>query len=83
MAGAGLNNALPLVSVVVPVFRDAARIQTCVRALEAQTYPEGRFEIIVVDNGENGDLRALLQQGSSPASHSFGRACPFRLHFRP
>lgn len=43
--------ALPFVSVVVPVYNGARRLQACLEALDAQTYPRGRFEVIVVDNG--------------------------------
>ncbi len=41
----------PLVSVVIPVFNDSGRLDTCLRALAAQTYPADRYEVIVVDNG--------------------------------
>lgn len=41
----------PFVSVIIPVFNDAARLQTCLNALTEQTYPADRFEVIVVDNG--------------------------------
>jgi GT2 family glycosyltransferase len=43
--------ALPLVTVIVPVYNDAGRLAGCLRALDAQTYPRDRFEVIVVDNG--------------------------------
>ena len=45
------------VSVIVPVFNDAARLRLCLQALAAQTYGEGnqaerkaQYEVIVVDN---------------------------------
>jgi len=40
----------PFVSVIIPVFNDAADLQLTLTALEQQTYPHERFEIIVVDN---------------------------------
>jgi glycosyltransferase involved in cell wall biosynthesis len=40
----------PLVSVIVPVFNDNERLQRCLSALRAQSYPANRFEVIVVDN---------------------------------
>jgi glycosyltransferase involved in cell wall biosynthesis len=43
----------PFVSVIVPVYNDAARLATCLRALGAQTYPASRYEVIVVDNGSD------------------------------
>ena len=39
----------PLVSVIIPVYNDAARLRLCLEALEKQSYPE--YEIIVADNG--------------------------------
>jgi len=40
----------PLVSVIVPHYRDLAGLDRCLTALDRQTYPKGRFEIIVADN---------------------------------
>ncbi len=37
-------------SVIVPVWNDAARLEGCLRALEAQTYPGHLYEVVVVDN---------------------------------
>lgn len=39
------------VSVIIPVFNDSNRLQTCLNALNQQTYPKDLYEIIVVDNG--------------------------------
>ena len=38
-----------LISVIIPAFNDAARLQLCLQGLAQQTYPD--FEVIVVDNG--------------------------------
>ena len=43
----------PFVSVIVPVFNDAARLGTCLDAIEKQTYPDDAYEVIVVDNGSD------------------------------
>ncbi len=40
----------PFVSVVIPVF-ESQELSLCLQALEEQTYPSDRFEVIVVDNG--------------------------------
>jgi glycosyltransferase involved in cell wall biosynthesis len=45
--------------VIVPVYNDPRRLVTCLQALCDQTYPRNRFQIIVVDNGENDNLGAL------------------------
>jgi glycosyltransferase involved in cell wall biosynthesis len=42
---------LPSVSVIIPVLNDAADLELTLSALQQQTYPRDRFEIIVVDNG--------------------------------
>jgi glycosyltransferase involved in cell wall biosynthesis len=41
----------PLVSVVIPVLNHHASLRRCLDALERQTYPRDRIEVIVVDNG--------------------------------
>lgn len=43
----------PFVSVIIPVFNDAARLKLCLAALDKQTYPHGQYEVVVVDNGSN------------------------------
>lgn len=45
----------PLVSIVIPVKNDARRLSVCLKSLTAQTYPDDRFEMIVVDNGSVDD----------------------------
>lgn len=50
---------LPFVSVIVPVYNDALRLKRCLNALQAQTYPKKQFEIIVIDNGSNGNLSEI------------------------
>src|SRR4051812_27832091 len=41
----------PFVSVIVPVFNQSEPLRACLRALNGQTSPRARFEVIVVDNG--------------------------------
>lgn len=53
----GPQIGLPLVSIIVPVLNDAARIGRCVAALLAQDHPRERLEIIVVDNGSTDGTR--------------------------
>lgn len=50
----------PLVSVVIPVFRGGDQICPCLGALSRQTYAADRYEVIVVDNGENEELSAVV-----------------------
>lgn len=41
----------PRASVIVPHYNDLASLDRCLSALQAQTYPADRFEVIVADNG--------------------------------
>lgn len=51
----------PFVSVIVPVYNDPSRIQSCVEALLAQTYPQDCYEVIVVDNGSTDGTVAAVR----------------------
>ena len=53
MALDGDRAETPLVSVIVPHFNDARRLQVCLGALHRQSYPACRFEVLVVDNGSD------------------------------
>ena len=51
----------PFVSIIIPVYNDAERLQRCLTALEQQTYPKAKYEVIVVDNGSTkGDMTAIV-----------------------
>lgn len=50
----------PYVSVIIPVYNDAKRLQRCLRALEAQTYPSDRYEVIVVDNASDKSIEPIV-----------------------
>jgi glycosyltransferase involved in cell wall biosynthesis len=51
----------PKVSVIVPHYRDYARLGLCLDSLERQTYPPDRFEIIVADNASPEGEAALAE----------------------
>ena len=44
---------LPLVSVIIPTYDDWDRLKKCLFALSNQTYPQNRFEVIVINNNPN------------------------------
>ncbi|HEY9210952.1 MAG TPA: glycosyltransferase [Methylotenera sp.] len=44
------QNRLPYVSIIIPTYKDWARLQLCLKALCLQTYPSSSFEVIVVNN---------------------------------
>ena len=55
---AGMNNLF--VSVIVPVYNDSARLVKCLEALRSQTYPQDAYEVIVVDNASEQDIRGAV-----------------------
>lgn len=54
----------PFVSAVIPVFNNSEALKTCLEALENQTYPKSLYEVIVVDNGSDEDIKAVVSQFS-------------------
>ena len=48
-----MTQRLPTFSVVIPTFDRAEVVETTLRHLRAQTYPAGRYEIIIVDNSRD------------------------------
>lgn len=52
----------PLVSVVIPVKNDAARLAVCLSSLEHQDYPRECYEIIVIDNGSADDSAGVASR---------------------
>jgi len=49
-------------SVVIPVYNEAFELKKVLHALKNQTYPQGGFEIIVVDNGSTDNTKQLVDQ---------------------
>jgi glycosyltransferase involved in cell wall biosynthesis len=52
--------AAPFVSVIVPVYNDPRGLQTCLAALEIQSYPQTAYEVIAVDNGSDEGIAPIL-----------------------
>ena len=48
------------VSVIIPTYNRPARLTACLRALAEQDYPVDRFEVVVVDDGSETPLDALI-----------------------
>lgn len=57
-----INNLF--VSVIIPVFNDSKRLALCLKALQNQTYPQNLYEIIVVDNGSQENIKEVVTQFS-------------------
>jgi hypothetical protein len=56
-----MTHALPLVSFIVPVRDDAARLKRCLASLRASAYPADRLEIVVADNGSRDDSAGVAR----------------------
>ena len=52
--------ACQLLSIIVPVFDDAAGLHRCLVAMDRQTLSKNRFEVIVVDNGSRSALNRVV-----------------------
>ena len=52
----------PFVSVIVPVYNDPEGIRDCLTALSEQSYPDDRYEVIVVDNGSTDSTRSVISE---------------------
>jgi len=48
------------ISVIVPVFNDSQRLTLCLEALEHQNYPKHLYEVIVVDNASEEDIKSVV-----------------------
>jgi glycosyltransferase involved in cell wall biosynthesis len=51
----------PFVSVIIPVYNDEVRLRRCLQALDAQSWPRERYEVIVIDNGSEQPLTKLVE----------------------
>lgn len=56
---------LPFVTVIIPVHNDPQGIQASLKELKAQTYPQERFEVLVVDNRSDPPLPPTLADGNA------------------
>lgn len=52
------------VSAIIPVYNDSERLKFCLQALENQTYSKDCYEVIVVDNASEEDLKSVVSQFS-------------------
>lgn len=53
---------VPFVSVIVPVHNDLEGLALCLEALENQTYPKDRYEVVVVDNGSKESIEPVVSR---------------------
>lgn len=58
------NQNCPFVSVIIPVFNDSERLKLCLEVLQRQSYNKNLYEVIVVDNGSDDDIKYVVTQFS-------------------
>lgn len=58
--------SLPRASVVVPTFDRPSLIRRCLDALRGQEWRDGRFEVIVVDDGHSDEVRRIVESAARP-----------------
>lgn len=51
LPSASAEQAAPFVSVIIPALNEEKHIERLLQALQAQTVPQGRFEVLLIDNG--------------------------------
>lgn len=52
------------VSVIIPVYNDSQRLKLCLNALAKQTYSKDLYEVVVVDNASEEDIKSVVGQFS-------------------
>jgi len=60
--GQANKSKYPFVSVIIPVYNDSERLKSCLYALNRQTYPKNNYEIIVVDNNSDDDVKNITNK---------------------
>ncbi|GAB7021075.1 glycosyltransferase family 2 protein [Halostagnicola bangensis] len=61
----------PYISVICPVYNDPEGVVETITSLRDQTYPEKRYEIIVVDNGSDDETRSLATKALTDVDNGF------------
>ncbi|MEO1524572.1 MAG: glycosyltransferase [Planctomycetota bacterium] len=51
----------PFITVLIPTLNESAHIETCLSSIQQQSYPQDRFEIVVVDNGSSDTTPDLVR----------------------
>ena len=54
---------MPKISVIIPVYKDEERLNKCIDALDRQTYPKTKFEVIVINNDVGDDINVSKNFG--------------------
>ncbi|MDI6765238.1 MAG: glycosyltransferase [Bacteroidota bacterium] len=57
-----MEDGLPFVSIIVPVFNSSCTLDLCIQALLNQNYPKSNYEIIMVDNNSTDDSVDIIKK---------------------
>lgn len=68
-----MSNSLPFVSVIVPAYNRPDGLRALLDALEEQSYPPYRFEVLVCDDGSEPPLAEQVPVKERPFSVRFSR----------
>jgi glucosyl-dolichyl phosphate glucuronosyltransferase len=63
---------LPFISVIIPTYNRSRLLQQTVDTILAQTYPPGRWELILVDNGSTDDTGRVIAEVIARDEHVRG-----------
>ena len=62
-----VENELPFVSVIMPVYNEASFVERSMRALLSQSYPKQKMEIIIADGMSTDNTREVIKQTGEDA----------------
>jgi glycosyltransferase involved in cell wall biosynthesis len=65
MAAGKTGPADMFISVVIPAHNEERYLGACLQALQGQSYPQSRFEVIVVDNASTDDTAQIARQSGA------------------
>ena len=54
----------PFISIVIPTYNRPQQLASCLKAIDALTYPRDRFEVIVIDDGSHTPLDSIVDKFS-------------------
>lgn len=57
--------AMPLVSIVLPIRNESAYIERTLQSVKAQDYPQNRIELFVIDGDSTDDTKAIVERFSA------------------
>lgn len=57
-----IQEQYPFLSIIIPVYNDNRGLEQLLPSLMQQTYPNDKYEIIVIDNGSAEDVRSVTEK---------------------